>query len=255
MQALTLPSRRGWRWLAAGFDIYRKHAPFFAMVFIACWILTTVFVQLAPALAATATMLCIPVFAVSVMNICRVIEQGRTPSPALLLSGFKEHLRTLLILGVLYIAGALAVLGLTALIDDGALLATVLSGKGADEALMAREDFQLATQAGFVLFIPLTLAYWYAPALAAWHGLSAGKALFFSLVACWRNRRAFIVYALGALILGLLLPAVLFILLFGISKVLVVSFNVYFVAVFAPVAYASCYVSYRDVFVSVDEAA
>jgi hypothetical protein len=35
------------------------------------------------------------------------------------------------------------------------------------------------------------MAYWYAPVLAGWHGLSPAKALFFSFVACLRNWRAF----------------------------------------------------------------
>ena len=40
------------------------------------------------------------------------------------------------------------------------------------------------------------MMFWHAPALVYWHGLSAGKSLFFSLVACWRNLKAFSVYIL-----------------------------------------------------------
>jgi hypothetical protein len=38
---------------------------------------------------------------------------------------------------------------------------------------------------------------WFAPIFVAWHGLSPVKALFYSLVAVWRNRWPFLVYMLG----------------------------------------------------------
>ncbi len=47
-----------------------------------------------------------------------------------------------------------------------------------------------------VLYIPLSMMFWHAPALVHWQGLPAAKSLFFSIVACWRNLRAFMVYVL-----------------------------------------------------------
>jgi hypothetical protein len=44
------------------------------------------------------------------------------------------------------------------------------------------------------LYLPLGAAFWYAPVLMIWHGLRLTQALFFSLVACWRNKWAFLVY-------------------------------------------------------------
>jgi hypothetical protein len=38
--------------------------------------------------------------------------------------------------------------------------------------------------------------FWHAPALVHWHGVSPGKSLFFSLVACKRNFGAFTVFGL-----------------------------------------------------------
>jgi hypothetical protein len=40
------------------------------------------------------------------------------------------------------------------------------------------------------------MLFWFAPVLTAWHGVPPIKAMFFSLVTCWRNRGAFIVYGL-----------------------------------------------------------
>ena len=43
----------------------------------------------------------------------------------------------------------------------------------------------------------LAVPFWHAPALVHWDDQPAGKALFFSVVACWRNKGALLVYALG----------------------------------------------------------
>jgi hypothetical protein len=48
-----------------------------------------------------------------------------------------------------------------------------------------------------LLYAPVQMALWLAPAFVAWHGMTPGKALFYSLVAVWRNRWAFLVYMLG----------------------------------------------------------
>jgi hypothetical protein len=59
------------------------------------------------------------------------------------------------------------------------------------------------------------LMFWHAPALVHWHAVSPIKALFFSLVACFRNFAAMVVYffmwlavfSLGGLVLTLVAVA------------------------------------------------
>ena len=45
-----------------------------------------------------------------------------------------------------------------------------------------------------LLYIPLSMLFWHAPALVHWHGVPPLKSMFFSAVACWRNLGAFAVY-------------------------------------------------------------
>jgi ABC-type transport system involved in multi-copper enzyme maturation permease subunit len=101
------------------------------------------------------------------------------------------------------------------------------------------------------------MAYWYAPVLAGWHGLSPAKALFFSFVACVRNWRAFLVYSLAILVVATLVPGlmlgVLAALLPSGAALLTVLMTVLLILVLAPTLFASFYVSYRDVFVSADD--
>jgi hypothetical protein len=47
------------------------------------------------------------------------------------------------------------------------------------------------------LYLPLSLLFWHAPALVHWHGVPPLKSLFFSLVACMRNFKAFTLFGLA----------------------------------------------------------
>jgi hypothetical protein len=51
--------------------------------------------------------------------------------------------------------------------------------------------------ASAVLYLPVSLAFWHAPALVHWHGVPPVKSLFFSFVACVRNAGAFTMYGLA----------------------------------------------------------
>jgi hypothetical protein len=44
------------------------------------------------------------------------------------------------------------------------------------------------------MLLPVVLVFWFTQQLVGWHGQSVPKALFFSTLACWRNKTAFIVY-------------------------------------------------------------
>ena len=48
-----------------------------------------------------------------------------------------------------------------------------------------------------VLYLPLSLMFWHAPALVHWYGISPVKSLFFSTVACLRNGGALLMFGLG----------------------------------------------------------
>ncbi|MEO8408988.1 MAG: BPSS1780 family membrane protein, partial [Propionivibrio sp.] len=115
-------------------------------------------------------------------------------------------------------------------------------------------EIVLAGQVALTLFLPVMMAYWFAPVLVAWHNVSAGKALFFSFVACVRNWRAFLVYVLAVVLVGALLPGlivgVLGTLFAGGASVVSVALTVLITLVLLPTLYASFYISYRDVFVA-----
>ena len=192
MQALTLPARRGSGWLFEGFGVYRKKPWALSLVVSGYWIVM-VLISSVPWLGQIAGPLLIPAFSVSLMNACRLVAQGEPLPPLLLFSGFKNNVRPLLQLGVIYIVFCLCMIGIISVFDDGMLYRLLVLGERPSREAMV--DNQAVFMIRLVVFFaPLMVAYWFAPVLAAWHDLSAGKALFFSVVACLRNWRAFIVY-------------------------------------------------------------
>ena len=256
MQALTLPAAQGWRWLTDGFRIFRRNHLMLTFLVVSYWVLMAL-VNVIPVIGTIATTLCIPAFSVSLMKACRSIERGTPLGPQLLFSGLASNLRALLTLGAIYLAAVVAILGLSALADDGALMAMMLAGQKPDAGTVSSGSLLLATEIALVLLCPLIRAYWYAPVLAGWHGLSPAKALFFSFVACLRNWRPFLVYSLAIGVVATLVPGIVLgilaaLLPSGASLVLVLMM-VLLILVLAPTLFASFYVSYRDVFVSADD--
>jgi hypothetical protein len=256
MQALTLPARRGWRWLADGFGIFRKNRLMLSLAVLGYWMLM-VLINSFPLIGKFAATLLFPVFSVSLMNACRMIDQGNPLTPPILFSGFRRNLRPLLVLGVVYGVVSVVILGIVALIDSGVLFQYLVLGNPPDDQALSSADFLLAVQLALLLYAPIIMAYWYAPVLVAWHDLPAGKALFFSFVACLRNWRAFLVYALSVMVFGALLPGLMVGLLISMipagGNQFSILLTLLIVLIFMPSLYASFYVTYRDVFVSVNE--
>jgi hypothetical protein len=107
------------------------------------------------------------------------------------------------------------------------------------------------------LMVPVLMAYWFAPVLAAWHGQSVGKSLFFSFVACWLNWRAFLFYSAALVVFAGVVPGLVFGILIAVlggaeggfmtAFVITPLMMVFALMIFSTV-YASFYASYRDIF-------
>lgn len=246
MQARRLPAIRGWNWIVEGFRLFRTNPAL--LTFLAFgYFLTLAFLNLVPLVGAVAAYLCMPALSVGVMNGCRALERNAGNGFGLLYSGFRRNAKTLFLLGAAYMAGFLVVLALTALIDGDELW------QKTPEELMRSGELMPALQLALLLTLPLAMAFWFAPMLAAWNDLPAAKALFFSFVACARNWRAFLAYGLGVIFISAVLPGIVLGILGVISEALVkmmaVAISLPLLFVFVPTLFASFYVSYRDVFV------
>jgi len=243
-----VPAGHGWLWLKQALALLGK-APFaWLLVSMTYWILMAVIARL-PYIGLAVGSLVMPALAMSFVAMCRELDRGRPLVPALLVAGFRRNLPALVTIGGLYLAATLAIFAASALLDGGALARWMVLGK--PPAAPPGEDTEMlwAVAVAFALWIPIQLAFWFAPILAAWRDLPAVKALFFSFFASLRNWRAFVVYAAAA---GGVV-AVVAALLFNLHRMkagaaLAPTLVFLFLVVAIPAYYASLYASYRDVF-------
>jgi hypothetical protein len=251
MRAQTLPPAAGWGWILTGFAIFRRNPPVLGMLVVTYWF-TIIFLNVLPVIGAVAASLVIPGLSVGLMQAARHLDRGQPAGLQTLFGSMKENGKTLLALGALYLCCTLGILGLSALLDGGDMFRFMMASNRAERAAVEDADFILPVLFVMFMMMPVMMAYWFAPVLAAWHRLTLGRALFFSFVACWINWRAFLTYGFGLLLLAGVVPGVLLgllLLLFpGAASLITAIVTIPMVLIIAPVIFASFYASYRDIF-------
>ena len=248
MQARIVATPQGVRWLADGWRLFRA-APlgWLALVF-AYWLIMTL-VSIVPLLGLVAASIAVPAFSVGFMAAARAAARGGALELALLFDGFRHHLRSQLILGVVYLLSLGAALAGSALVDGGALAGWMLAGRRPSEEVLQSEAFLAALACAASFYAPVLMMFWFAPPLAAWHGIGPAKALFFSFFACLMNWRAFLAYGVATMVVALVMPLLaLFVLTLASLKVAAMSLVFPILIVLLPTLFASFYASYRDVF-------
>ncbi len=250
----TVPANCGWKWVRTGFALFRKNPAMWAFL-VFSYIMLMQLLGMIPVLGWFAATVFIPVFSASFMIVSREIDRGNKLGFGLLFSGFRSNPAALLRQGGIYLASALAILGLTALVDGGVLLQLMTLGERPPAA--AFEDGSLAGAAALAgtLYLPVLAAFWFAPALSAWRDLPALQALFYSLIASFRNWRAFVAYGIALFLLGLACSFALFLLALLVRGLLGNKSQDAFLLVvlpvmltYVPTLFASFYASYRDIF-------
>lgn len=207
MQLIEVSGKQGYVWLRQGAWLFRKNPiGFLLLLFIYLFAVNLLMLVAAP-IGVFAILLVNPAIFVGFMSACRDTVAGKRVGPTSLIAGFrsygKDAMRGLLKLGGIYGVLVLVVSGiLMTMVDTDTLMAVFSDKPPTTEAI---RELYLTMVMGAVLYIPVAVLFWFAPLLVAWHGVPVGKALFFSWMAVWRNRAAFILY--GALV-GILLIAI-----------------------------------------------
>lgn len=247
MIARTLPARHGVLWLLAGFALFKRNPPLMTGITFG-YLMVVIVLNLVPKIGPFLLPLLLPALTAMLGNACRAVEQGRpvaTQAWEVLTEGLSEQRIGMMRLGALHLAGSALLVLISLGLGDHVNLA---DGMNAEEAV------DVATNLAITLLMasPLLMAFWFAPLLTAWGGLPAGKSIFFSFVASWRNWRSFAVYGLALGLVGIMLPGLILVLASLISpallNVLSVVLRMLLLFVLAPTLVASVYLSYRDVF-------
>ena len=255
MQALMLPASRGVRWLTEGFAIIQTKPALLCFLVLGYW-LTMAVVSAIPLVGRWAGCLLIPAFSVSLMNACRLIARKEQLPRQLLFTGFHRNLQTLIVLGVVYALTILLVFALSSLSDFGLRIEVPASAQAPAGGAPDRVPLSISPLA-FVLLVPVSLVFNFAPVLVAWHDMSAGKSLFFSLIACLRNWRPFLMYLLALMTATLVGVCVLLMiggLLGGSAELVMVMVMVAASLILLTLWHTSCYISYRDIFIGRQDA-
>jgi hypothetical protein len=251
VNARVVTPLQGARWLAAGWRMFRA-APLGWLVLVFAYLMATMLLSVFPVVGPAAVSLLVPAFSVGFMAASRAAAHRQAVELPMLFAGFRERLPAQLVLGCVYSAGFAAAIAGSALLDDGALLRMLFSAPRAPEDAGPGDELLLGMLASAVLYLPTLMMLWFAPVLVAWHAVHPAKALFYSLVAFWLNRMAFIAYAL-ALALVLLLAMGSMLLLVSLMPGETPAFNARALVlpmalVILPTLFASYYASYQDVF-------
>lgn len=195
-------------WIRQGFALFRKQPAELSLLFLV-YMLLMFTLSLVPLFGQLLPLLLVPVFSMAFMQACVDIEAGRKVRPSLLLVAFRSPaLGTLLRLGALYLLAAVAAVALSSLVDGGGFWKLMSGQLKPDDESLALNELPLAMLFSALFYLPFAMAFWHAAPLAMWQRMGLFKAIFYSFFAVKRCGRAFLAYALGWIMVGIALPAV-----------------------------------------------
>jgi hypothetical protein len=249
MQAAVLPAIAGWQWVFQGWQIF-KQQPLamltWAMLISFLLMLATLVAPIGPLI-----FICLmPAITFVTLTICRHITEGHKILPNMWVNPLKAKglFRKLLAIGSIYVVLCLIVgfLAFLPFIDElSSAMQTMADSKDLAPLIDA---VQLPMMIFAGLYVILAALFWYAPVMVGWHGTSTVQALFFSAIACWRNKWAFLVY--GVIWVCLFFAVDLFssmLVTLGVSLEMAATLQVPLNITLGSVMYCSFYPSYVSV--------
>jgi hypothetical protein len=251
MKLKIVKARTGIDWVKQGFRTFFKQPIAISGLFL-MFLLTMSLLGSIPLVGSALALVLLPAATLGLMAASEEASQGKFPMPKVLIVAFQSgatKTRSMLILGFIYSAVFLLVLAITALVDGGQFAKLYLMGGTINEEMLQDERFELAALISVMLYTPLSMLFWHAPALVHWHGISPLKSLFFSVIACFKNFWAFTVFGLGwaAAFLAISMFIGIVVALLGNPQWMAAS--IFPAAIWmASIFFASIYFTYKDCF-------
>ena len=237
------PAGQGWAWVIEGFGLFSR-APLIWMVIIVIFGVISVLLSLVPLVSLLNFPLSI-LFAGGLMLGCDALDRGEDLTVGHLFAGFSTQAASLVGLGALYLGAAVLISmilgGVGWMFEDriGVFMAQLQQGVinpvSLQQIIVIISGLLLL---GMLLFSPVLMAVWFAPALIVLQRKPTLEAATLSLQACMKNWLPFLVYGLLATLLLLMAMVPL-----GLGLLIVV-----------PALTASVYASYKDIFIQADKA-
>jgi uncharacterized membrane protein len=228
------PAGAGWEWIAGGWQLFVR-APLMWIVSLVILFVIMIVLAFIPFIGSLAFQLLQAAFMGGFVAACRALERGGDFELEHLFAGFKVRFVPLLIVGLIFMVASLVLVLLFFMVAGLSMLPAFMSG---DSAAMsaALAGSMIAMMLGslvmLALFVPVVAAYWFAPALVMMHDMAPVDAMKASFFACFRNFVPFLLYGLVMFV-----AAIIASIPFGLGLL-----------VWVPVAIASNYVGYRQIF-------
>jgi len=235
----SVPAGRGWGWITEGFGYFSANWGVWIGI-ILVWAIIMIVLGLIP-IVSIVTSLLSAVFMGGVMMGCRALDDGDGLQFGHLFAGFQQRFGPLLGVGGFYLLGVILI---------GVAFMGVMMGSGGMEALEAIEEAETAggeidpevlgsgmligALVAMLLFIPLIMAFWFAPALVALHEVGALQAMKMSFRGCLKNIVPFLLYGIIVIVLGVIASIPVFL------GWLVLS----------PIVIGSIYAAYKDIYLA-----
>ena len=199
MKLQIVPAKQGLVWVKQGIrTFWRQPLAFTGLFFLfMAWVSV---LSMVPFIGAALALLVLPAATLGLMVASEQAASGKFPMPTVMLVAFRagqQRLKAMMLLGGLYALSFLAVMAISALVDGGGFAKVYLANAPITPEVVNDADFQTAMWLTTIMYVPLSMLFWHAPALVHWHGVPPVKSLFFSAIACWRNLGAFALYLLA----------------------------------------------------------
>lgn len=203
-----LPASTGWLWVKEGFALFRKQPAELSTLFFGYMFLMLA-LGIIPVIGQLLPLILVPLFSMTFMHACVHIETGKRVYPNLLLVGFRSPaVRNLVKLGTFYLVAAIIAVGASSLIDGGVFWQAITGQIALDTETVRDSNMTLAMLFSAAVYTPAAMAFWYAAPLIAWQNMGVGKAIFYSFFAVRRAGKAFLVYGLAWVTIGMILPVI-----------------------------------------------
>jgi uncharacterized membrane protein len=220
----------GLEWLKQGWQLFTKNPGMWIAIAVILLVIAVV-LNFIPVVGSLALNFLMPVFAGGILLGCRSLSADGEFGIDTLFAGFKQNTTNLILVGVFYLVGVVAITVIVFLIGGGAAITGGLMGRGPGVG-MAVGGFIVAMLVFLALMVPLLMAVWFAPALVVFRDVAPLEAMKTSFSACLKNIVPFIVYGVILFVLSIiaLIP-------FGLGMLIML-----------PVTMGSVYASYAEIF-------
>jgi hypothetical protein len=183
----SVSASTGAAWLRDGWRLFARQ-PLGLPAMVVVYLLILLAPALLPFIGIAISGVLAPFATLSLLAACREVDLKRTPTIQVFAQPFRDpKTRTPMLQLGLINAGLVLVV---------AMIASLVVPEPAQPPTSLQDVPLDALAMQLLLYTPVLMLMWFAPALVGWHRLTPGKSMFGSVVACWRNKWPLLVFGL-----------------------------------------------------------